>query len=102
LGHFTHLIHRDDTNNIIAYHRKDAGGPGDDTVVIVNFGNTAFEQYDLHLPVKGDWRVRFNSSWKGYSVDFHEIDFALATAEDTGKTTIAIAEFSVLIISIEN
>lgn len=99
LGEHTAVIHRDDTNNIIAYHRKDKGGPLDDTVVIINFGGTIFDKYDLTLPSKGEWRVRFNSSWKGYNVDFHEVPFELAKADHSKKATIAISKFSVLILS---
>lgn len=101
LGQYTQLIHRDDTNNIIAYHRKDKGGPGDDTVVIVNFGNKSFESYELALPYEGTWRVRFNSSWKGYSVEFHETSFATATADGNGAATVAVAGLSVMILSAE-
>ena len=50
LGNYTKVIHRDDENNIIAYHRKDKGGPRDDTVVIINFGDKKFKEYDLQLP----------------------------------------------------
>lgn len=101
LGQFTQVIHRDDANNVIAYHRKDAGGPGDDTVVIVNFSDTSFLDYTLRLPYKGHWRVRFNSSWKGYSVDFHETSFTLAKANDDGEAVIAMPEYSVLILSVD-
>lgn len=98
-GHYTALIHRDDTNNVIAYHRKDKGGAGDDTVVIINFGATHFKEYELSLPHKGDWRVRFNSCWKGYSVDFHEMQFVNTLADKTGRATIMLAAFSVVILS---
>ena len=101
LGQYTKLIHRDDTNNVIAYHRKDKGGPCDDVVVIVNFGDTHFKDYKLTLPHEGTWRVRFNSSWKGYSVDFHETAFSAALATQTGDTTIAMSQYSVMILSID-
>jgi len=102
LGQYTRLIHRDDANNVIAYHRKDQGGPGDDTVVIVNFSDTSFLDYELFLPHEGHWRVRFNSSWKGYSVDFHETAFTMAKADETGKAIIAMPEYSVMVLSIDS
>lgn len=102
LGQYTKLIHRDDANNVIAFHRKDQGGPGDDTVIIVNFGDTSFMDYELLLPYEAHWRVRFNSSWKGYSVDFHETDFSVAKADASGKAVISMPEYSVLILSVDN
>lgn len=102
LGQYTKLVHRDDTNNVIAYHRKYYGGAGDDTVVIVNFSKNRFDNYELYLPAGGNWRVRFNSCWKGYSVDFHETAFALAKADKDGKATIAMAEYSVMILSLDS
>ena len=101
LGQHTSLIHRDDTNNVIAYHRKDKGGSGDDTVVIINFGDKHFKEYDLYFPHKGDWRVRFNSCWKGYSVDFHEMPLVNTVADKTGKATISLAAFSAIIFSVD-
>lgn len=101
LGQFTNVIHRDDENNIIAFHRKDRGGPLDDTVVIVNFGDTIFEEYSLNLPYEGDWRVRFNSSWTGYNVDFHEVAMINTQANKDGLATVALSNFSVIILSTE-
>lgn len=101
LGQYTKIIHRDDLNNVIAYHRKDKGGARDDTVVIINFGDKRFEEYDLYLPYKGDWRVRFNSCWKGYSVDFHEMPFVNTIADKSGKATISLAAFNTIILSVD-
>lgn len=101
LGEFTAILHRDDENNLIAYHRKDLGGPHDDTVVIINFGSSHFDDYELAFPAEGTWRVRFNSSWKGYNIDFHEVPFSVTTADKNAKATISIAAFSTLILSLE-
>lgn len=101
LGQYTKLIHRDDTNSVIAYHRKNKGGKGDDTVVIVNFGNQKFTNYDLHMPYPGNWRVRFNSCWEGYNVDFNETDFKGAETDKSGKISVKLAAFNALILSTE-
>ncbi len=101
LGQHTTLIHRDDINNVIAYHRKDKGGVLDDTVVIINFGDKKFKEYDIYFPYEASWVVRFNSSWKGYNVDFHETKFSLAKSDESGKTTIAMSGYSVMILSID-
>ena len=101
LGNHTNVIHRDDKNNIIAYHRKDKGGAHDDTVVIVNFGDAPFQTYDVVFPYPGDWRVRFNSSWKGYSVDFREAAVDIAHTDQYAKATISLAAFSAIILSVD-
>lgn len=101
LGQYTKLIHRDDNNSVIAFHRKDKGGPRDDTVVIINFSAKRFDTYELYLPYEADWRVRFNSCWKGYSVDFHETNVVNTIADKDGKASIALAAWSVVILSVD-
>ena len=99
LGQHTTIIHRNDPDRILAYHRWDKGGPKDDVVVIVNFGEKHFAEYDLTLPHKGIWQVRFNSSWHGYSDDFKDVKVQVIQADATGKITIPMAKRSVIIIS---
>ncbi len=100
-GQYTAITHRDDANNVIAYHRKLQGGPLDDTVVIANLSDKAFEEYELIFPYEATWRVRFNSSWKGYNVDFHEIPLESVTVSATKKGTVRLAPFSALILSVD-
>ena len=99
LGQSTAIFHQDDNNNVIAYHRWDKGGAGDDTLVIVNFGDSTHETYQLRLPLPGKWLVRFNSSWKGYSSDFHEINVASITTDKQQTATLSLAPYGVLILS---
>jgi 1,4-alpha-glucan branching enzyme len=101
LGQQTEVLHRDDTNTVIAYVRKNEGGPRDDTVIISNFSNTELTDYELKLPYTGAWHVRFNSCWKGYSVDFQETDFKTAQVDENGTTRVTLAAFSVMILSTE-
>lgn len=100
-GQSTHLFHRDDTNNVIGFHRWDKGGPLDDTLIIINFDKNRLEKYELTLPIKGAWRVRYNSSWKGYSKDFHETPIEIVKAGVSKKATVDMSEFSVIILSQE-
>ena len=58
-GRNMNLIHTDDYNKVIAFHRWHDGGPKDDTVVIVNFGDRSLENYSMSLPRNGAWQVRF-------------------------------------------
>ena len=101
LGQHTTVLQRDDQNSVIAFHRKDSGGPLDDTVVIINFGQQSFDDYSLPFPHAGHWRVRFNSSWRGYNVDFPEVQFGGTEVGHDAKATISIAAFSTLILSID-
>ena len=64
------MFHVNDTAKVIAFHRWDQGGPGDDVVVVVNMANQAYQSYAIGFPRAGVWQVRFNSDWNGYSADF--------------------------------
>ena len=101
IGQSTQLFHRDDENNVVAFHRWDKGGPLDDTLVIINFDKNRLKNYELTLPFSGEWRVRFNSSWKGYSSDFHDTPTETIQADASMKANISMSEFSVLIVSKE-
>lgn len=101
LGQYTTLIHRDDDNKVLAYHRKLQGGHGDDVVIIINFGPTTFLEYELPFPYAENWCVRFNSCWNGYSKDFRDTRFASATTNKDGRGKVALAAYSAIILSVE-
>ena len=100
LGSSVAIFHHDTVNRVVGYHRWDTGGPQDDVLVIVNFSNQEFEtEYNITLPLQGTWKVRFNSSWKGYSPEFHEIIYDEVTTDEHGQAPIKLAPYSVLILS---
>ena len=66
--------HVNDEQNIIAFHRWDRGGPGDDVMVVMNFANSQREGYRLGMPNAGLWKLRINSDAKIYSDDFGNAD----------------------------
>jgi 1,4-alpha-glucan branching enzyme len=70
-GHHTNGFHVNSHDKVIAFHRWQEGGPGDDVVVVLNFGNRAYASYEIGFPRPGTWRVRFNSDSCLYSHDFH-------------------------------
>ena len=72
-GQNLNVHHIDRGNKIIAFHRWDQGGSGDDVVVVVNFSNASFGNYTIGLPRSGGWRVRFNSDWNGYDPSFASV-----------------------------
>lgn len=69
-GNNVNVFHTNNQNKVIAFHRWSQGGPGDDVIVILNFSNRAFTQYDIGLPRSGTWKVRFNSASKRYDAAF--------------------------------
>lgn len=69
-GQGLQVHHVNNADKLIAYHRWDAGGPRDDTVVLANFANRDFDSYTIGFPRAGRWRVRVNSDWSGYDASF--------------------------------
>jgi 1,4-alpha-glucan branching enzyme len=69
-GQNLNVFHVNDAAKVLAFHRWDQGGPGDDVVVILNFANQSYDSYLLGFPRAGLWRLRFNSDWNGYSPAF--------------------------------
>ncbi|HSX36581.1 MAG TPA: alpha-amylase family glycosyl hydrolase [Patescibacteria group bacterium] len=88
-GQSLNILHRNDEGKVLAYHRWDQGGAGDDVVIIINFTNKVQRDYSLGFPRDGLWKVRFNSDWKGYSPDFKDVGTADVIAEgNNGKVTL--------------
>ncbi|MFZ2126481.1 MAG: alpha-amylase family glycosyl hydrolase [Candidatus Microsaccharimonas sp.] len=100
-GPSINIFHQDQNNNVIAYHRWLNGGPHDDVIVIANFSDQRFKDYELSLPISGTWHVRFNSSWKGYSPDFNETKTSSITTGEDNKVSLELADYNVLILSQE-
>lgn len=99
MGPSVNVFHKDDENRVIAYHRWLDGGIHDDVIVIANFNDQRFKNYELTLPIVGSWQVRFNSSWKGYSPDFNETKTSVVTTDENGRINIALADYNLLILS---
>lgn len=100
------VIHRiDEAAKLIAFHRFDQGGPGDDVVVVMSFAHEPRPAYRLGFPHAGNWKLRLNTDWQGYSGDFG--DFASHDAEaEPGEhdglpcsAEIAIGPYTALVFS---
>lgn len=96
-GQSVAILHQDENNKVLVYHRWDQGGPGDDVIVVVNFSNSLLSDYRFRFPLSGLWKIRFNSDWKGYSPEFKNTENIDITAENDGALT--LAPYSVLILS---
>ena len=69
-GQHVNVFHVNNHDKVIAFHRWEQGGPGDDVVIVANMAHRAYDSYTIGFPQSGLWRVRFNSDWRGYSEDF--------------------------------
>jgi 1,4-alpha-glucan branching enzyme len=69
-GERCNVFHVNTGAKVVAFHRYDQGGPGDDVVVVLNFSAVGYAAYQIGLPREGTWRVRFNSDWNGYDPGF--------------------------------
>lgn len=83
-GQSLNVFHVNNDTKVLAFHRWDRGGSGDDVVVIVNLANQSYDSYSIGFPRSGFWRVRFNSDWNGYSADFGNHLSYDTTASDPG------------------
>ncbi len=99
LGQSLAIFHQNDQDKVLGYHRWDHGGPGDDTLVLTNFGGGHFDNYVVHLPVVGTWYIRFNSTWRGYSEAFADFVVEPITTDSDGNATLALPSHCVLILS---
>jgi 1,4-alpha-glucan branching enzyme len=104
-GDNVNVFHLDQAAKVIAYHRWDAGGPGDDVVVVANFSSQWFPAYEIGLPRRGIWYVRFNSDWSGYSSDFGNTATYDVWTQDGGRDglsyhgSLALGPYSAVILS---
>jgi 1,4-alpha-glucan branching enzyme len=92
------ILHLNEAAKVLAYHRWDRGGAGDDVIVVFNFANRVQSDYHFDFPRKGVWTVRFNSSWQGYSDDFKTVELAQVDAPN-GSSVLTLAPYSVIIMS---
>jgi 1,4-alpha-glucan branching enzyme len=73
-GPFVQVHHLNDRDKIVAFHRWLGGGAKDDVVVVASFTHEPkTEGYRIGFPRGGEWIIRFNSDWKGYSADFQDV-----------------------------
>jgi 1,4-alpha-glucan branching enzyme len=71
-GPNVNVHHVNDGDKVVAWHRWDQGGPGDDVVVVANFRDQPWNGYRVGVPRDGLWYVRFNSDWSGYDASFSD------------------------------
>src|SRR5262249_36591610 len=104
-GQHINVHHVNNADKVIAFHRWENGGPGDDVMVVANFANRSYGSYALGFPREGNWRVRFNSDWHGYSADFgNQLGYDIFAGDGSRdgmpyEANVGIGPYSVLILS---
>ena len=109
-GPYLNVFHVNDNDKVVAFHRWMKGGAKDDVIVAASFANREWpEGYRIGLPRGGRWMVRFDSDWKGYSPDFHDVGQSetFVTAEDEARdglsfsVSLSLPAYGLLILSQE-
>ncbi|MBI5029441.1 MAG: alpha amylase C-terminal domain-containing protein [Chloroflexi bacterium] len=107
-GQYLNVHHVNNIDKVIAFHRWDMGGAGDDVIVVANFANRSYDSYALGFPREGVWRVRLNSDWQGYSADYDN-HFSYDTIATSGvkdgmafQANVGLGRYSVVILSQDN
>jgi 1,4-alpha-glucan branching enzyme len=104
-GQNLNVFHVNDADKLIAYHRWDHGGPGDDVVVVANFADRGYPAYNIGFPSGGLWYTRFNSDHRGYDRTFgghHAYDTTANWGAKDGmafNADVGIGPYSVVIFS---
>ena len=84
-GQGVNVFHVNEHDKLVAFHRWDRTGPGDDVVVVLNFSNRSWSDYRIGFPRGGAWQVVFNGDWPGYSEDFSDQPGYDAIAHEDGR-----------------
>lgn len=83
-GRHVNCHHINNTDKVLAMHRWDKGGAGDDVVVAFNFSNQTRHNYRLGFPHGGLWKLRLNTDAPQYDHDFGEVPSFDTTADGYG------------------
>jgi 1,4-alpha-glucan branching enzyme len=104
-GQHINVFHVNNWNKLIAFQRWENGGAGDDVVVVANFADRSYDNYEIGMPRQGMWRVRFNSDWQGYDPDFgNKLGYDTQAGGETldgmpFRANVGIGPYSVIVLS---
>lgn len=94
-GDSVEILHLHEGDKVIAYRRF---GSDDDVVVAANLSHEQKLNYSVKFPVDGEWKVRFNSDWNGYSHDFTNTETPDVKVEQK-IGTVNLGPYSLVILS---
>lgn len=104
-GRHVNVFQKNDTDKVLAYHRWEAGGPGDDVIVVANFSYQPKRQYRVGLPAAGTWTVRANTDAREHADDYSDVGGSNYAAEPIAwngfaqSAELEIGPYSALILS---
>lgn len=104
-GRGARVHHINEEAKVLAIHRWDEGGAADHVVVVANFADRSHRGYAVGFPREGEWTVRFNGDWKGYSDDFGSFHVPGVKAERGERDgcpcqgSVALPPYSAVILS---
>jgi 1,4-alpha-glucan branching enzyme len=104
-GQNVEILHINQPDKVLAFHRFDQGGPDDNVVVIVNLKNQPVNDYRIRLPRPGKWKTRFNSDSAVYDPTFSNLGVAdISAGPDEGSdpsyvATIIMGPYALVILS---
>jgi len=104
-GQHIDVYHVDDQAKVVAFHRWEEGGPGDDVVVVANFRNQTEEDHVVGLPRDGLWKLRFDSHGAAYDDQYGgqvSADVETTEGEQDGLGyggRVSLAPYSAIILS---
>ncbi|WP_034919911.1 alpha-amylase family glycosyl hydrolase [Gillisia sp. CAL575] len=75
-GQTTEIIHLNQENKILAYKRINDGDNEEPVIVVLNFGDRDFVDYGIGIQEGMHYKLRINSTWKGYDEDFSDLEVA--------------------------
>ncbi|XZE46511.1 alpha-amylase family glycosyl hydrolase [Pirellulaceae bacterium SH467] len=65
-GQKVQILHCNEDEKVIAFHRSKEGGPHDDVVVVLKFSDQATRDYRIGFPTPGHWKLVFNGDAEVY------------------------------------
>lgn len=71
-GQLLKIGHYNNETKILSFTREDRDGR-EPVLMIFNFGNKDYTDYGIGLERGRNWKLRFDSSWKGYDDDFSDL-----------------------------
>ncbi len=89
---------------VIAFHRWEQGGSGDDVVVVANLSSRRWDSYNVGFPREGTWYLRFNSDYQGYAGEFTNVGYDTAAGSGWNQGmpangNVGLGPYSVIVLS---
>lgn len=95
------IIHLNNDSNVLAYLR---GEENSKVLIVINFSNTDYTEYNLSLEEQSNWKLRLNTVAKEYDDDFsemevHDPEIHAVNLEEANMGTFEIPGYSALIFT---